>query len=252
MPATDWGWQISPEELESWILHEDANLLVVNKPPFVVCHPSKHGPWSSLIGACRERLGTDRLHIAGRLDRETSGVVVLAKNQLTASLLQSAAQKRQVMKIYRAIVCGHLAEPVMVDQPIGKDPNSVVYVRRWVNPSTGKAAQTLFEPLAHGTGYTYVSVRPITGRMHQIRVHASWLGHALVGDKLYGPDPLLLVEFREHGFAGRLPWMLPLHRHALHASQITYRTYQGEFHFEAPLSHDMATFLHSRSICADC
>lgn len=248
MPSVDWGWEITPAELESWILHEDANVLVINKPPFVVCHPSKHGPWSSLIGACREWLHIDRLHIAGRLDRETSGVVVLAKNSVTASLLQRAAQDRQVTKVYHAIVCGHLRAPVMVEQPIGKDPVSAVHVRRWVNSSAGKAARTLFEPLAHGTGYTFVLVRPFTGRMHQIRVHASWMGHALVGDKLYGPDPLLLLEFREHGFAGRLPWMLPLRRHALHASQITYRTSQGEFHYEAPLSRDLMAFLLSHSI----
>lgn len=248
MPAVEWGWEITPTELESWILHEDANVLVINKPPFVVCHPSKHGPWSSLIGACRERLSVERLHIAGRLDRETSGVVVLAKNAETARLLQRAIQDRQVTKVYHAIVCGHLNEPVMVDQPIGKDPNSVVYVRRWVNSFAGKPAQTLFEPLAFGTGYTFVLVRPFTGRMHQIRVHASWMGHALAGDKLYGPDPLLLLEFRENGFAGRLPWMLPLRRHALHASKITYRTSQGEFEYEAPLSLDLLAFLHNHSI----
>jgi 23S rRNA pseudouridine1911/1915/1917 synthase len=97
---------IEPPELASWILHEDERLLVVNKPGDVVCHPSKHGPWSSLVGAAREHLGLDRVHLVFRLDRETSGVVVLAKDPRMASRLQTAMQDRRVGKRYLAVLTG--------------------------------------------------------------------------------------------------------------------------------------------------
>jgi len=99
MPCREWGWEITPEELRGWILYEDERLLVVNKPGLVVCHPSKHGPWSSLIGACREYLSLERLHMPSRLDRETSGVVVFARDAEAGSLLQRAMQNRKVHKV---------------------------------------------------------------------------------------------------------------------------------------------------------
>src|SRR5258708_39034869 len=105
MPATDRGWMITPEELQSWIIHDTADLLVVNKPALVVCHPSKQGPWSSLIGACRDYLGLERLHMPSRLDRATSGVAVFATNRATASRLQKAPQHPRTRKDYWAILC---------------------------------------------------------------------------------------------------------------------------------------------------
>jgi len=94
MPLTDTGWLITPDELKSWILHEDEEVVVINKPGLVLCHPSKSGAWSSLVGACREYFGSDRLHMPSRLDRETSGVVVFARTQELGSLLQRAIQHR--------------------------------------------------------------------------------------------------------------------------------------------------------------
>src|SRR5580704_15287924 len=99
---------IDPADFRSWILHEDEHLLVVNKPGDVVCHPSKAGPWSSLVGAAREYLGLPTMHLVFRLDRETSGVVVLAKDAATASRLQVAMQKRRVGKSYLAVLTGEL------------------------------------------------------------------------------------------------------------------------------------------------
>ena len=122
MPATEWGWLITPDELESWILRNDSRFLVFNKPGSIVCHPSKHGPWSSLIGAAREYLGVERLHMPSRLDRETSGVVIFAKSAEWGSRLQKAVQLRALDKTYLAILEGELAEPRIVDQPLGKDP----------------------------------------------------------------------------------------------------------------------------------
>ncbi|MFZ9682561.1 MAG: pseudouridine synthase, partial [Cephaloticoccus sp.] len=132
---------IAPEELRSWILHEDEAVVVLNKPGDVVCHPSKAGPWSSLVGAVREGLGLAHVHLVFRLDRETSGVVVVAKTPSAASRLQKAMQQRRVGKVYQAILMGELAEPVTVDQPLGDDTASPLYVKTTVRPD-GAAAVT--------------------------------------------------------------------------------------------------------------
>ena len=106
---------ITPGELASWVIHEDERLLAVDKPGDVVCHPSKHGPWSSLVGAAREHAGLDTVHLVFRLDRETSGVVVLAKDPQTARRLQTAMQERRVGKAYLAILTGEMTGEVAPD-----------------------------------------------------------------------------------------------------------------------------------------
>jgi 23S rRNA pseudouridine1911/1915/1917 synthase len=240
---------INPDDFRSWILFEDERLLVVNKPGLIVCHPSKHGPWSSLIGAAREYLGLPTMHLMFRLDRETSGVVVLAKDSATASRLQKAAQRRQVGKQYLAILEGRLAGAVTVDQPLGPDTESCVTVRSKVVAADSPGAQaavTHFEPLAAGGGFTLVRVRTETGRKHQIRVHALWLGHAVVGDKLYGPDERLYLEFAQHGWTERHAALLPLTRQALHCAEIDLRP-AGEVHvFSAVLPEELRRFCRER------
>ena len=240
---------IDPEDFRSWILHEDERLLVVNKPGDTVCHPSKNGPWSSLVGATRAYLNRPMVHLVFRLDRETSGVVVLAKDGRTASRLQRAMQRRLVRKIYLAILEGELAAPVTVDQPLGPDLASCVSVRSTVvAPDTpgAQAAVTHFEPLAGGGGFTLVRVRPETGRKHQIRAHALWLRHAVAGDKLYGPDQRLYLEFAQHGWTERHAALLPLGRQALHCTVVDL-TAAGEPHeFRAPLPAELVAFARER------
>ena len=242
MPATASGFEITLEELKDWIIFEDDRLLVVNKPALVLCHPSKNGPWSSLIGACREYTGLATLHMPSRLDRETSGVVVFAKDRSMASVLQRAIEHRQVRKFYRAVVKGSLREAVTVDQPIGLEGTGVVHIRQWVRPD-GAAAVTAFEPVEWCQGYTVVEVRPLSGRMHQIRVHAAWLGHAIVGDKIYGPDPQLFLDFIESGWTPELAARLELPRQALHARRIEF---EGGLAFEAPLAADLVEFWNAQ------
>jgi 23S rRNA pseudouridine1911/1915/1917 synthase len=233
---------ITPEELQSWILCETGDLLVVDKPGLVVCHPSKDGPWSSLVGACREYLGLERLHMPNRLDRETSGVVVFAKNRETASRLQTAVEHRRVRKTYWAILCGDLHNRSEVDQPIARDTGAEYASRHRVVEEGGYPAITEFEPVAWGGGYTFARVHPRTGRTHQIRVHAAWLGHPIAGDKLYGPDPSLMLEFAKYGFTARLDSVLPLRRHALHAGEVAFETTAAEEVFTAPLAGDLIKF----------
>lgn len=232
---------VAPEEFRAWVLHEDERLLVVDKPGDVVCHPSKHGPRSSLIGAAREHTGQETLHLVFRLDRETSGVVVFAKDPRTAGRLQTAMQDRRIGKGYLAILGGELAAPVTVDQRLGDDTSSPVFIKTGVVPD-GRAAVTHFEPVAAAGGFTLARVRTETGRKHQIRAHAQWLGHALVGDKIYGPDARCYLDFIDQGWTAELAAKLLLPRQALHCSWIDLRAAGLPETFAAPLAPDLRSF----------
>ena len=238
---------IVPDELPQWILHEDDRLLVVAKPGDVVCHPTKAGPCSSLVGAVREYTRLPPGHLVFRLDRETSGVVVLAKDARMASRLQTAMQERKIGKAYLALLTGDLAGPVTVDQPLGDDTTTPVFVKSTVRPD-GQKAVTHFTPLAQGGGFTWVRVVTETGRKHQIRAHAEWLGHSLVGDKIYGPDPRLYLEFIETGWTPALAARLLFERQALHCAEIDLRPAGLPHVFSAPVPADLKDFLAARGI----
>lgn len=238
---------IAPEELRAWILHEDAEVLVLDKPGGVVYHPSKAGPWSSLAGAVREHLGQAASHPVFRLDRETSGVAVFAKSPAAAKKLQGAVSARRVGKTYLAVMAGELADSVTVNQPLGPDPASPVTAKSAVRPQ-GQTAVTHFVPLASGGGFTLARVVTDTGRKHQIRAHAQWLGKPLVGDKIYGPDPRLFLDFIETGWTPALEERLLLPRQALHCSQVDMRGAGLGRVFTAPLPADLRSFCAARGL----
>lgn len=233
------------DDLKTWILRDDDDLLIVNKPGWLVCHPSKNGPLSSLVGAVREYTGADKLHLVARLDRETSGLVIFAKRPAMARKYQMAIQNRIVKKAYLAILQGELKEPIHVDQSIArrKSGGGPVHVKNEVSYIKGaQSAITDFIPLATGNGYTLVRVEPETGRKHQIRVHAEWLDHQVVGDKIYGPDETLYLDFIENGWTERLEQALPIKRQALHCYEYTFE-FPGETEiFTAPLQVDLREF----------
>ncbi len=212
----------------------------------VVCHPSKHGPWSSLIGAAREYFGKPTLHMPFRLDRETSGVWVVAKDRDHGVALQRAVQERRVRKSYLAILEGELRSAVIVDQPVGPAIDARVRLRQAVVPG-GQPAWTRFEPLEVRCGRTLVRVSPATGRLHQIRVHAQWLRHPLVADKIYGPDETLFEEFIATGYTGRVAAMLPLPRQALHCESVWIDQDPQPVEWTAPLAADLAALWVGRS-----
>ncbi len=241
---------IAAEEVPRWILHEDADLLVIDKPGDVVCHPSKAGPWSSLVGAAREYTGLPTMHLIFRLDRETSGVVVLAKNPAMASRLQKAMQKRKVGKVYFAILTGELRDVTVVDQPLGDDTGSPVFMKSAV-VTGGQPSVTRFEPVAAASGFTLARVVTESGRKHQIRAHAQWLGHSLMGDKIYGPDARLFLEFIETGWTEALAAKLFIPRQALHCAEIDLRATGLPYVFAAPLAADLREFCVQRRLITD-
>ena len=229
-------------EFPSWILHEDGDVLVMNKPGWLVCHPSKSGPLSSLIGAAKEYLGVENLHLVSRLDRETSGIVLVAKHRRSASQYQRAIEDRRVEKQYLAWICGRLESPQDVNQPLARDNESLVHVKQTVRSSrSAQKARTVFEPVgwSRDGGLTLCRVLLHTGRKHQIRVHAKWMGYPVYGDKLYGPDETCYLDFVEQGWTSRMDAVLGFPRQALHAWRMRFSGVEYPSDFEAPLPGDL-------------
>jgi len=234
---------VDPAELRTWVVLNDERLLVFDKPGWLVCHPSKNGPWSSLAGAVREEFKPDAIRLVYRLDRETSGVIILAKTEAVGSRLGKAVLQRKIGKAYVALLEGELTEPVTVNQPLGPDPTANVTVKQRVVAGEGsQEATTVFHPLMARGGFTLAGVELLTGRKHQIRAHAEWLGRRVVGDKLYGPDPGLYLEFAERGWTERHSALLGMTRQALHCAAIDLRTTGLDYLLRAPWPADMARF----------
>ncbi len=212
------------------ILHEDADLLVVDKPAGLVCHPTKAGEWSSLIGRVRLHLGHDEGRLVNRLDRETSGVVVVAKSAEVARELGALFVGRAVAKAYLAIVDGEVpVESLHLTGAIGPDPDSPVAIKARVRDD-GQPAETHARVCrrwqADGRARTLLEVRPTTGRKHQIRIHLSHAGFPIVGDKLYGDDEQRYLRFVEGRLTPEDVEALGREYHALHAWRLSW-TWRG-------------------------
>ena len=205
---------LSPEDIPVPIVYEDEHILVVDKPAGLVVHPGAGNPSGTLVNALLGKGiegGDDPLRpgVVHRLDRDTSGLMVLAKGEPAYSKLVEMLSARQVGRTYRALVVGEgLPETGSIDSPVGRDPDNPMLMAAGV----GKTAVTHFEVLAEAAGYTILRVWLETGRTHQIRVHLSAIGYPIYADPLYGepvPDRRLWLH------AERLSFEHPISREAL-------------------------------------
>lgn len=211
------------------VLYEDAELLVVDKPAGLPVHPSASYHLHTLTAVMRGRLGAAHgWQMAHRLDRETSGVMVFGRRGSSSSVIKRSFAARTVAKHYLALVHGTVNAEHHIDAPLALDDTSKVRVKMGVVPiaSGGVSASTLVVPICEGTfrggPISLVSLRPRTGRQHQLRVHLAHIGHAIVGDKLYGLDEQWFIDVVEDRRPmAELDAFLGLSRQALHAESLT-------------------------------
>lgn len=186
---TETSEQILPVELPIDVVYEDEDLMVVNKSADMPVHPSMNNHDNTLANAVAwysHRKGEYfPYRCINRLDRNTTGLLILAKNSLSAAGLYGQMRARKIHRVYLALVEGTLREPGTIDLPIGRKAGSTI--EREVNPEHGEPAVTHYIPLYQGDGWTLVRCMLETGRTHQIRVHMSYIGHPLPGDFLYSP-----------------------------------------------------------------
>src|SRR5688572_25927224 len=236
---------VLPERIRLEVLYEDAHLLVVNKPAGMVVHPSPGNASGTLVNALQAHCpqlsgigGIERPGIVHRLDKDTSGAIVVAKDDATHRGLARQFAERQVKKRYLAIVRGDLRETQgVIDAAVGRHPVS----RQKMSTQTrlGRQAVTEFHVLERFGAYTLVELYPRTGRTHQIRVHMAAMGHPLVGDPIYGRNR---QESQRSTLAYRLSWF---RRQALHAWLLGFVHPATEEWFEcrAPLPTDLEQLL---------
>jgi 23S rRNA pseudouridine1911/1915/1917 synthase len=228
------------------IVFEDERLLVLNKPAGLVCHPTKGDEYSSLVGRVRIHLGPE-YHLINRLDRETSGLVLIAKQDTVARALRRAWEGRKVRKIYFAIVHGHVEqESGRISEPLGRDLDSHVAIKDCVR-ADGLAAETNFHTLHRferdGRPFSYLQIEPHSGRKHQIRIHLAHIGHPIVGDKIYGGDEDLYIDFIADRLTEAQRAKLILPHHALHAQRLEFALNNESLAYEAPPEKWFTDFL---------
>ncbi len=186
--------EILPENIPLDILYEDDDVLVVDKPKNMVVHPAPGHYTGTLVNAilyhCRDSLsginGEIRPGIVHRIDKDTTGALIVCKNDHAHRVIAEQIKAHSVTRVYNGIVQGMLKEEKgTINGPIGRDPNN--RLRMAVNEKNGKPAVTHYKVLSQNNGYSFCEFRLETGRTHQIRVHMASQGHPLLGDPLYGP-----------------------------------------------------------------
>ena len=202
VPETESGKNIIRTEMELSILYEDEDILVINKPAGMPVHPSAGNYENTLANGIAwyfAEKGEDFVYrCINRLDRDTTGALILAKNPLSAAILSVQMKKRQIRRTYLALVDGVPDVSGTIDAPIARMEGSVI--AREVNYLTGETAITHYERLATGTRYSLMELHLETGRTHQIRVHMKYIGHPLPGDYLYNQDYSRIQRQPLHSF----------------------------------------------------
>ncbi len=219
--------KLEAQEIPLDIVYEDKDIIVVNKPKGMVVHPAVGNPDGTLVNAimahCKENLsgigGELRPGIVHRLDKDTSGLLIVAKNDEAHIAISNQIQNREVKKVYLALVRGNVPEEeATIDMPIGRSTKDR---KKMAVTKNGKNAITHFKVLERFGNYTFLEVRIETGRTHQIRVHMSEIGHPVVGDMVYSNGK------NEFGVEGQM----------LHAKSLTFKhpTNGKILNLEAPL-----------------
>ncbi|GHE45006.1 RluA family pseudouridine synthase [Sphingobacterium griseoflavum] len=227
-------------KFQDLIIFEDDNLIVINKPPFVASLDDRSGGEVNILRLAKKYHADAQ--VCHRLDKETSGILLIAKNPETYRLVSIEFERRRVNKVYHAIISGtHTFDNLIVDLPILNQGNKNVSIDR----ANGKPAETIFNSLTYYKHYTLVECKPITGRMHQIRIHLATQRATIVGDSMYRGKPVFLSQIKKRGFTmakdqEELPIMK---RFALHARFVNLSIDGKVYTFEAPYPKDFATLL---------
>lgn len=225
-------------DFKSLILWEDKDYLIVNKPPFISTLDDRNDEVNMLSLARKEY---EDIQVCHRLDKETSGVLCFAKNPDAYRELSMQFEHRTVSKVYHAVVDGiHSLNKEKVEAPILKLGNGTVKIDR-----KGKEATTTFETLKAFKMHTQVECRPVTGRMHQIRIHLSKLGASITGDSQYGGKPFFLSKIKRSYNFNKWEAERPLiNRFALHAFILEFKLLNGDpLRVEAPYPKDFRVLI---------
>lgn len=224
--------QLDPVKMDLDILYEDREIIVVNKPAGLVVHPGPKNEKITLVHGLLYHVedisgvgGVKRPGIVHRLDKDTSGVLVVAKTDHSHRHLCRQFEERKTDKVYRAVVDGRLDyRSGKIEAPIGRDPDN--RTRMAVTRKNSKEAVTYFEVLAENKNYSYLELKPVTGRTHQLRVHLAYIGNPVTGDEKYGSS-------RDAG------------RHLLHAMKLSFQhPAEGEKReFNAPLPGEFGEYI---------
>ncbi len=239
---------ILPEEIPLDIIYEDNDLIVLNKPADMIVHPARGNTHGTLVNALAfysdnlsSGLGEFRPGIVHRLDRNTTGVMVATKNDVTQWKIAKQFELRQVKKTYLAVVHGTPElDADRIKVPLGVHPKT--REKYAIRPKIGKEAVTFYEVVEAFRGYSLLRLSPRTGRTHQIRVHLSYIKHPIVADDMYGGKLVYPWQLQD---AEALPQDPVIARCALHASTIEFKhpTTEKVVKFKAPLPEDMQSLL---------
>lgn len=223
------------------ILFENNDYIVVNKPPFVASLDERGGSGEVNILRLAKQYADDA-QVCHRLDKETSGAIIIAKTPEAYRHVSMQFEKRKVNKVYHAVIDGQFTfKDLLVDLPILNDGNRSVTIDR----KEGKRAETIFNTIKHYRHYTLVECKPITGRMHQIRIHLATQRAAIVGDHLYKGKPIYLSSIKNSYRLAKDEEEQPIvKRFALHAKYVTFKGLDDQDIFiDAPYPKDFATLV---------